>query len=149
MKRSAEAAVHAARRRMLEKMFNEGAPIASTFGMSLAFDDENRAVVTLPYNSGLDHAQRGIHGGIYMTLLDTAAWFTSAVSHDEDCWIATSEMAVHFLRPSSSTELKCVGSLLKSGKRQDVAEARLYDQWGNEVGHGIGTFMILPGVPLQ
>lgn len=149
MKRPVEAHEHSARRLMLEKMFNEGAPIAKTFGMTLEFDEMDRAVVTLPHNPGLDHAQRGIHGGVYMTLLDTAAWFASAISHNEDCWSATSEMAVHFFKPSSNTTLKCVGTLVKSGRRQDVAEARIYDQWGNEVGHGIGTFMILQGVPLK
>lgn len=67
-------------RRRLEAMFNDGAHISATFGMRLVFDGEYRGVVTLPYNPGLDHAQRGIHGGVYMTLLDTAAWFTSAVT---------------------------------------------------------------------
>lgn len=136
------------RQKRLENMFNEGAPIAKTFGMTLAFDSENRAVITLPYNPGLDHAQRGVHGGVYMTLLDTAAWFTSVVSHEEECWVATSEMSVHFLKPSSSTELRAVGRVLKGGRRQDIVEATVYDQWDNEVGHGVGTFMILSGVPL-
>ena len=137
-----------ARKNMLVEMFNTSAPIAKTFGMSLAFDDENRAVVSLPYNPGLDHAMRGIHGGIYMTLLDTAAWFASAVTHEGTSWIATSEMSVHFLKPSSSIDLKAVGTVLKSGKRQDVVEARVFDSWGNEVGHGIGSFMIIPELPL-
>jgi len=137
------------RRKRLMDMFNDGAPIAGTFGMSLAFDDQNRAVVTLPYNPGLDHAQRGVHGGVYMTMLDTAAWFASALTHEEECWIATSEMSVHFLKPSACTTLKAVASVMKSGKRQDVVEGVVYDEWGNEVGHGVGTFMILPGVPIR
>lgn len=140
---------HVHRRERLLKMFNEGAPIAKTFGMVLSFDEEDRAIVSLPYNPGLDHAQRGIHGGVYMTLLDTAAWFASAIAHDGDCWIATSEMTVHFLKPSSSTSLRAVGSIIKGGKRQDVVQALVYDEWGNEVGHAVGAFMILPGVPLQ
>ena len=45
-------------------LFNVKAPIAQTFGMTLSFDDDMRAVVDLPYNPGLDHALKGIHGGV-------------------------------------------------------------------------------------
>jgi uncharacterized protein (TIGR00369 family) len=132
----------------LMKMFNENAPIAKTFGMNLSFDEERRAVVCLPYNPGLNHALQGIHGGVYMTMLDTAAWFTSAASHDEGCWSATSEMAVHFLKPTARTHLRAVGTIMKTGKRQDVVEAHIYDGDSALIGHGVGSFIILPSVPL-
>ena len=137
------------RRTYLENLFNETAPIAKTFGMHLAFDDEDRAVIRLPYNPGLDHALQGIHGGVYMTMLDTAAWFTSAAFHDEGYWSATSEMAVHFLKPSAGTHLRAVGTVMKAGKRQDVVEAHLYDGDSKLVGHGVGAFIVLPGVALK
>ena len=137
------------RRDQLETMFNDGAPIAKTFGMRLRYDDENRAVITLPHNPGLDHALQGIHGGVYMTLLDTAAWFTSAVMHDGQCWITTSEMSVHFLRPSARTDLRAVGYPIKSGKRQDIVEAKVFDEQGQLCGHAVGTFIVLPSVPLK
>ncbi len=135
-----------ARKRALMKLFNEGAPIAKTFGMSLSFDDENRAVIALPYNPGLDHALKGTHGGVYMTMLDTAAWFTAALVHPEDCWLATSEMSVHFLSASARTDLSAVGIMRKAGKRQDIVEASIYDGEGREVGHAVGTFILLPSV---
>ncbi len=106
-------------------------------------------MVHLPYNPGLDHALHGVHGGIYMTLLDTAAWFTSAITHEENCWIATSEMSVHFLKPSTRTALQAVGQIVKPGKRQDIVEAKLYDEKDQLVGHGMGTFIVLPSVALE
>jgi len=130
-------------------MFNEVAPIARTLGMRLSFDDEGRAIVDLPYNQGLDHAQGGVHGGVYATMLDTAGWFTSAAAHDVDCWIATSEMSMHLLLPAGRTSLRAVGRLIKRGKRQDVAEMRLYDGDGRLVAHATGTFVLLPGVPQE
>jgi uncharacterized protein (TIGR00369 family) len=133
----------------LMRLFNEQAPIAKTFGMTLSFDEERRAVVDLPHNPGLDHALKGIHGGVYMTMLDTAAWFSSAALHQEECWITTSEMAVHFLRASANTHLRAVGTLMKRGKRQDVVEAHLYDGDSKLVGHGVGSFIVLPGIPLK
>jgi len=130
-------------------MFNEVAPIARTFGMRLSYGEEGRAVVDLPYNPGLDHALDGVHGGVYATLLDTAGWFTAAAAHDVDCWLATSEMSIHFLLPVERSALRAVGRLLKQGRRQDIVEMRLYDGEGRLVGHATGTFIVLPGVPLD
>ncbi len=137
------------RRRELLRLFNEIAPIAKTFGMRLAFTEDARAVVTLPYNPGLDHILGGIHGGVYATLLDTAGWFTAAASHGESTWVATSEMSIHFLKPSQRTDLRAEGRLLKSGRRQDVVEMLLYDGDGELVGHGTGTMMVLPHISLD
>ncbi|MHB8765869.1 MAG: PaaI family thioesterase [Deferrisomatales bacterium] len=137
------------RRAELLRMFNEIAPIAKTFGMRLSFTDDDRAVVDLPFNPGLDHAQAGIHGGVYATLLDTAGWFTAAVAHGDSSWIATSEMSIHFLQPSARVDLRAEGRMIKRGKRQDVVEMLLYDGAGDLVGHGTGTMMVLPHIPLK
>jgi len=129
-------------------LFNERAPIARTFGMRLSYTDEGNAVVALPYNPNLDHALSGVHGGIYATMLDTAAWFTAAAAHDLPCWVATSELTIHFLRPAERTSLRAVGRMVKSGKRQDIAEAHLYDGRERLVGQAVGTFVVLPNVPV-
>lgn len=134
------------RTEQLVDMFNNKAPIARTFGMRLSYNDQGQAVVDLPYNPGLDHALAGVHGGVYATMLDTAGWFTAAAAHDESCWLATSEMSVHLLLPVERASLRAVGRLIKRGKRQDVAEMRLYDGEGRLVGHATGTFILLHGV---
>ena len=103
-------------------------------------------MIDLPYNPSLDHALGDIHGGVYATMLDTASWFTSAAIHD--CWVATSEMTVHFLKPAKGMALRAVGQLIKSGKRQDVVEARLYDEQDRLIGHAVGTFVVLPNVAM-
>lgn len=132
----------------LQQMFNHKAPIVRTFGMKLSYTPEGNAVVELPYNPALDHALGGIHGGIYATLLDSAGWFTAAAAHEESCWVATSEMSLHLLAPVEQTSLRAVGRLLKRGKRQDVAEAHLYDGQERLVAHATGTFVVLPQIPL-
>jgi len=133
----------------LLRMFNEKAPIARYFGMRLSFTDEANAVVDLPYNPHLDHALDGVHGGVYATMLDCAGWFTAAAAQDISCWVATSELSIHLLEPARCTSLRAVGRLIKHGKRQDIVEMELYDGEGRLIGHGIGTFVILPNVPLS
>ena len=131
------------------RTFNEQAPIAHCFGMKLSFTDEDNAVIDLPYNPNLDHAFGGVHGGVYATLLDTAGWFTAAAARDEACWVATSELSIHFLEPAKCTSLRAVGRMIKSGKRQDVVEVHLYDGQDRLIGHAVGTFVVLPNIPLS
>ncbi|MDH5682297.1 MAG: PaaI family thioesterase [Spirochaetota bacterium] len=130
----------------LLKLFNEQAPIARTFGMTLSFNDEGSAIIDLPYNPDLDHAMGGIHGGIYATLVDNAGWFTSALSHKPGYWIATSELSVHYFKPAMKCSLRAVGKMIKKGKRLDVVEVHLYDEHSSLVAHAVGSFMALPNI---
>jgi uncharacterized protein (TIGR00369 family) len=131
------------RRAHLLESFHDYATISKSFGMTLSYQDDGSAVIEMPYNPGLDHARGGVHGGIYMTLLDSAAWFTSAAAHDVG-WVATSELTVHLLRPIIKTSMRAVGKMIKSGKRFDIVEADLFDGDGNLAGHAVGTFVALP-----
>ena len=128
----------------LLRIFNERAPLARTFGLRLRFDDRRRPVVELPYNPALNHSMNGVHGGVYMTLLDIAGWFAAAAAHEVGVWVATSELTTHLLKPVFEQDLHAVGQLIQSGRRLDIAEAHLYDAEGRLVGHGVGTFAVLP-----
>ena len=130
-------------------MFNNKAPIAQLFGMKLSFDEHNNAHIHLPYNANLDHAMGAIHGGIYATMLDSAGWFTAAAhSEDNNFWIATTEMSIHFLLPAKQTALTATAKIIKQGKRQSVTEMSLFDGKQNLVGHSTGTFMQLSNVSM-
>ena len=132
----------------LLESFNHRARIAQTFGMTLRFDEAGRAIIEMPYKRELDHALGGIHGGVMMTLLDSAGWFAVAAQHDCGCWVATSDLTVHLLRPSTGVPLKVVGEVIRTGKRQGVAEARIYEPDGKLAAHGVGTYVVLPDLPL-
>jgi uncharacterized protein (TIGR00369 family) len=132
----------------LSHLFNEKAPIARFFGMKLEYDDNGSAVVDLPYNSSLDHAVGGVHGGVYATLLDCAGWFTVAAAHEPYSWFVTSELTIRYLEPVSGKSLRAVGRVIKQGRRQDVAEMQLFDEDGQLVGHATGTFMLINNVKM-
>jgi uncharacterized protein (TIGR00369 family) len=130
----------------LERMFNERAPIAQTYGMRLSYDDRGRALVRLPYNPGLDHAGDGVHGGAIVTMLDCAGWFTCALAID--CGLVlTSELSTHILRPASRTALLARGEIIKTGRRQNVAEMYCWDAEDNLVAHAVGTFANIDSEP--
>jgi uncharacterized protein (TIGR00369 family) len=124
---------------ILLKLFNQNARIAQTFGMKLSYGENDRAIITLPYNPDLDHAGNGIHGGVIGTLLDNAGWFTCALAHKG--FVVTSEISFHLLRPAIKTELQAQGAIIKIGKRQIIAEMRCWNEIGNLIAHGTGTFL--------
>ncbi len=124
-------------------MFNERAPIGRLFGMKLSFNEENNALIELPYNPDLDHALGAIHGGVYVTMMDTAGWFTSAVRRESGCMLVTSEMSVHFIKPVQKNTLRAEARIIRQGKRQDIVEMSLYNEKNSLVGHAVGTFMVV------
>lgn len=133
----------------LQQLFNERAHIARLFGMRLRFNEQEQALIRLPYNPDLDHAQGGIHGGVYATMLDSAGWFTAAAAYKRSSWLATSEMSIHFLEPVKQEDLLSVGRIMKLGKRQSIVEMELRTAGEALVGHAVGTFVPLPEISLE
>lgn len=125
----------------LKQEFFQQSPILQALGFSLSFSASGDAVIEMPYNPLYNHSGGAIHGGIYMTLLDSAGWFASALQREGRDWIATSEISVHLLKPAQNTSLRAVGRVIRNGRRQIIAEAHLYNQDGELVGHGIGTYI--------
>eukprot|EP00928_Gymnodinium_smaydae_P088121 TRINITY_DN72263_c0_g1_i1.p1 TRINITY_DN72263_c0_g1~~TRINITY_DN72263_c0_g1_i1.p1 ORF type:complete len:159 (-),score=19.32 TRINITY_DN72263_c0_g1_i1:43-519(-) len=138
---SAEAAKHEA---FLCDMLNEKAPIARALGFRLRFEP-GAAVVELPYNPHLDQAHKGIHGGIYGVLADTAGWFCSARSRPPGTWPLTAELHTHYFRAAAKSGLTARATILHASLRQDVVRIDLTDDKGRSCAHMIGTFTIPDG----
>ncbi len=132
----------AARREKLLALFHGGSHIVHTLNLSLSFTDDDRPVVIMPYDPAYDHAAGSVHGGMYGVLMDTAGWFTSAITRDPEDWPATAELSVHLLKAARQAPLRAEGRMIKGGRRQDVVEMFLYNHLTGElVGHATGTFV--------
>ncbi len=117
------------------------APIKKTFGMTLRYDEEGRAIFEMPYNPKLDHFLGGIHGGVISTLLDNAGWFTAAALYDN--WVATAEMQVRLLEPAARVALFSTGRIVKAGSRLIVAEMEVRAKNDNSlIAIGSATFIV-------
>ena len=71
------------------------APLGRHLGMMLSYDADHRAVVDIEDAPFLHHALGQVHGGVFATLIDTAAWFTAAVHYST--WISTVDFSVRLL----------------------------------------------------
>eukprot|EP00927_Polykrikos_kofoidii_P052691 TRINITY_DN46603_c0_g1_i1.p1 TRINITY_DN46603_c0_g1~~TRINITY_DN46603_c0_g1_i1.p1 ORF type:complete len:175 (+),score=25.67 TRINITY_DN46603_c0_g1_i1:50-526(+) len=139
-----DAAAAAKHEAFLCNMLNEKAPIAKAWGFHLRFEPD-AAIVELPYNPELDQAHKGIHGGIYGVLADTAGWFCSARSRPPGTWPLTAELHTHYFRAAAKSALRANATILHASMRQDVVRVDLTDDKGRLCAHIIGTFTIPDG----
>ncbi|MCB2222869.1 MAG: PaaI family thioesterase [Actinobacteria bacterium] len=116
------------------------APLAAHLGMTLRFDADLRAVVGIAHAPFLDHGLGQVHGGVFATLIDTAAWFTAAVHYDT--WISTVDFSVRLLEPAEGEDLVATGEIVRLGRRLAAADAEVRTAAGRLTAVGGGTFAV-------
>ncbi len=135
--------------RALERLY-ASAPINQLFASRLAIPDEGRAQITFEVTPQVHHAARAAHGTIYFKMLDDAAFY-AANSLATDRFLLTTSFNLHFTKPVREGTVVAEGRWISGRKRVFVAEARLVDHEGEEIGRGTGTFMrshiALSGLP--
>ncbi|WP_234953697.1 PaaI family thioesterase [Halosegnis longus] len=100
---------------------------------------EGEATVTVPVQEKQFHAAGGVHGSVYFKLLDDAAFF-AVNSLIEDVFVLTTNFNVHLTRPVSEGEIRAEGRVVNENPRQLIGEAVAYDDDGNQIARGSGTF---------
>lgn len=132
--------VDTARQRETLLLRSKAAPIIQTFGMTLAYNQQNEAVWTLPFNENVSNGMT-IHGGAIATMLDSAGWFTIAQYFEN--WIATVEFTTRLLDLSKDDELVATGHLARLGKRISTATMEVVTKTdGRLIAIGSGTYSL-------
>jgi len=125
--------------RALERLY-AAAPINALFASRLEIPAEGRSRLTFTVERGVYHAAGAAHGTIYFKMLDDAAFY-AANSLVTDRFLLTTSFNLHFTKPVRAGEVVAEGRWISGRKRVLVAEARLVDAEGDEIGRGTGTFM--------
>ena len=83
-------------------------------------------------------------------MLDDAAFY-AANTLVTDRFLLTTSFNLHFTKPVRTGRVIAEGKWISGRRRVYVAEARLIDEEGDEIGRGTGTFMrsgiLLSGLP--
>jgi len=125
--------------RALERLY-QSAPINQLFPSQLHITGPGRARIVFDVTPAYFHAAGAAHGTLYFKMLDDAAFY-AANSLVSDRFLLTTAFNLLFTRPIKSGPLTAEGNWLSGKRRVYVAEARLIDSEGEEVGRGTGTFM--------
>ena len=125
--------------RALENLYLS-APINRQFDSTLEIAAAGEARIRFLVDERYHHAAGASHGTIYFKMLDDAAFY-AANSLVTDRFLLTTGFNLHFTRPIRHGEVIAEGKWISGKRRVFVAEARLMDEEGEEIGRGTGTFM--------
>ncbi len=125
--------------RALESLY-ASAPINALFESELTVTGEGSARIEFVIDQRSYHAAGAAHGTIYFKMLDDAAFY-AANTLVTDRFLLTTSFNLHFTRPVRAGRVTAEGRWISGRRRVLVAESRLIDHEGEEIGRGTGTFM--------
>ena len=125
--------------RALERLYSS-APVNSKFASSLEVTGEGAARITFDITEDVFHAAGAAHGTVYFKMLDDAAFY-AANTLVTDRFLLTTSFNLHFTKPVRDGTIIAEGRWVSGRRRVFVAESRLVDAEGDEIGRGTGTFM--------
>jgi uncharacterized protein (TIGR00369 family) len=125
--------------RALERLYSS-APVNAKFASMLHIPGEGQSHLTFTVTPEDYHAAGAAHGTIYFKMLDDAAFY-AANSLVTDRFLLTTSFNLFFSKPVRAGTVTAEGRWVSGRRRVFVAEARLVDSEGDEIGRGTGTFM--------
>jgi uncharacterized protein (TIGR00369 family) len=88
----------------------------------------------------------GLHGGVYASAIDTAAYWAMYCELDEDVGLISLDLNVDYLAPANVDKMIIRGRRIKMGKTICLAEATAFDQNDKWLAHGISKMMVTQGL---
>ncbi|MEM7665366.1 MAG: PaaI family thioesterase [Pseudomonadota bacterium] len=125
--------------RALERLY-ASAPVNRKFASKLEIVGRGQSRLTFIVDEEVYHAAGAAHGTIYFKMLDDAAFY-AANTLATDRFLLTTSFNLHFTKPVRAGEVVAEGRWVSGKRRVFVAESRLVDAEGDEIGRGTGTFM--------
>ena len=125
--------------RALERLY-ASAPVNALFDSELEITGEGLARLVFNVTEQSYHAAGAAHGTIYFKMLDDAAFY-AANTLVTDRFLLTTSFNLHFTKPVRKGRVIAEGHWVSGKRRVFVAESRLIDEEGDEIGRGTGTFM--------
>ncbi|MBV8685817.1 MAG: PaaI family thioesterase [Alphaproteobacteria bacterium] len=120
-------------------------PIGRTMGFRLVEVEPGRAVFEGEPGPHLLNPLGSVHGGVALTLIDSAAGCAVHSELGAGIGYTTVETKVNFTRPIAADggTVRCEGRVLSRGRQIATAEARLLSREGKLLAHGTSTLIIL------
>ncbi|WP_047807159.1 PaaI family thioesterase [Pelagerythrobacter marensis] len=125
--------------RALESLYSS-APVNALFDSQLKIVGEGQTRIEFVVTEAAYHAAGAAHGTIYFKMLDDAAFY-AANTLVTDRFLLTTSFNLHFTKPVRVGKVFAEGRWVSGKRRVLVAESRLIDFEGDEIGRGTGTFM--------
>ncbi len=124
-------------------------PYFNLISMEIKELDWGRSRLEVPVQQKHLQPFRMVHGGVYSSLVDAAAFWAVYPQIDEDSGMTTVEMKLNYLAPVSDGRLIGRGRSIKAAKTLCLAEASIEDDRGKLLAHGTVTMMVRSDLALR
>ncbi|MFJ4835942.1 PaaI family thioesterase [Streptomyces sp. NPDC088747] len=123
-----------------------GPPIAATMDFTLDEVAEGRAVFSLTPGEEHYNPIGSVHGGVYATLLDSAAGCAVQSTLPAGMGYTSLDLTVKFLRRITvdTGRVRAVGTVVNRGRQTALAEATLLDAKDRLLAHATSSCMLFP-----
>ena len=121
-------------------------PISTLMGFRGVLAEPGRAIFELEPGPQHYNPIGSVHGGVALTLLDSAMGCAVHTLLEAGVGYTTLELKTNFVRPITSETgvISCEGTVIHKGSRIATAEGKLTDANGKLLAHGTTTCLILP-----
>jgi uncharacterized protein (TIGR00369 family) len=124
-------------------------PIGATLGFVLAEIGDGHAVFEGEASEFALNPLGVVHGGLALTLVDSAAGCAVQTLLPEGAGYTTLETKANFVRPilTDTGVLRCTGRAIHVGRTIATAEARVQGSDGRLYAHGASTLLVVGPLP--
>jgi uncharacterized protein (TIGR00369 family) len=108
------------------------------------------SVVEVDIENKHNHPFGGVHGGVYCSIIDTAAFWSAYGEADENSGLITLDVNVNFLAPVMDSKLIIKGRCIKTGKTICMTDATATTRTGKIIAAGTSKLLTsydLPSIP--
>ena len=127
------------------------APISHTVDFALDEVEPGRAVFSLTPGEEHYNPIGSVHGGIFATLLDSAAGCAVQSTLPQGMAYTSLDLSVKFLRRITveTGTVRAIGTVVNKGRQTALAQAQLVDAKDRLLAHATSSCMLFPAPPSQ
>ena len=108
------------------------------FGFEYVSCTPEEAVIRLPYRQQLNNTQQTVHGGVYMSIMDTAMGMLVLARGANDA--TTIQMVRNFLKPAIEDTIIAKASIIKEMRSTALLKGELYNESRDMLAYYTATF---------
>ena len=124
---------------------NKG-PFLKHLSMTVKGIDKGTCLVELDIEDKHLNPFGGLHGGVYASAIDTAAYWAVYCEVDEGVGFISIDLKVDYLAAFRTGRLITKGRSIKIGKTMCLAEASIFDENEKWLAHGVSKMMVTQGI---
>ncbi|WP_408010392.1 PaaI family thioesterase [Pseudalkalibacillus sp. A8] len=119
----------------------ESSPFFQLLGFRLVEVNEDEVVLELPLEEKLMNTYMNLHGGVYATLIDNIISMKMRAVYAQP--VITVDLNIKYIAPVNSGSITAKAEVYGNGRKIKMGEGAVYDQEGNLLAKGYGTFKVI------